>query len=100
LNIWVLPHLGDLLLAGGGYAAIKGVVEKMICAGLSPLTIVTHSKVVKMVFASAVNSEGEQIHPCKWNHDFIGLPIVQLEKQHRPTVTEGELGEILTGTKE
>jgi integrase len=83
-----------------GNAALKGLIEKMICAGLSPQTIVTHSKVVKMVLASAVNSEGEQVHPRKWNHDFIGLPIVQLEKQHRPTVTEAELGEILASTTE
>jgi integrase len=71
----------------------------MFYAGLSPQTIATHTKVAKMVVASAVDSEGEQIHPRKWNHDFIGLPIVQLEKQHRPTVTETELGEILAGTK-
>src|SRR6267142_7248429 len=42
---------------------------------------------------------GEQIYPRKWNHDFIGLPIVQKEKQHRPTVTETELGEILACVK-
>ncbi len=99
LDKWVLPNLGDLLLADVGNAALKGLVEKMFCAGLSPQTIVTHSKVIKMVVASAVNSEGEQIHPRKWNHDFIGLPIVELEKQHRPTVTESELGEILASTK-
>jgi integrase len=99
LDKWVLPNLGDLLLADVGNAALKGLVEIMFCAGLSPQTIVTHSKVVKMVVASAVNSEGEQIHPRKWNHDFIGLPIVQLERQHRPTVTEAELGEILASTK-
>ena len=51
------------------------------------------------VVASAVNSEDEQIHPRKWNHDFIGLPIVQPEKQHRPTVTESELREIFASTK-
>src|SRR5262249_312717 len=61
--------------------------------------IVTHSKVVKMVVASAANSEGEQIHPRNWNHDFIGLPVVQPEKQHRPTVTKAELGEILASAK-
>jgi integrase len=99
LDKWVLPNLGDLLLAEVGNAALKRLVERMFCAGLSPQTIVTHSKVVKMVVASAVNSEGEQIHPRKWNHDFIGLPIVQPEKQHRPTVTESELGEILANTK-
>jgi integrase len=99
LGKWVLPNLGDLLLADVGNAALKGLVEKMFCAGLSPQTIVTHSKVVKMVVASSVNSEGEQIHPRKWNHDFIGLPIVDPNKQHRPTVTESELGEILSSAK-
>ena len=52
-----------------------------------------------MVVASAVDSEGEQIHPRKWNHSFIGLPIVDPNKQHRPTVTETELGEILASAK-
>lgn len=99
LDKWVLPNLGDLLLTDVGNAALKRMVETMFCAGLSPQTIVTHSKVVKMVVASAVNSEGEQIHPRKWNHDFIGLPIVQPEKQRRPTITESELGEILASTK-
>jgi hypothetical protein len=80
LDKWVLPNLGDLHLADVGNAALKRLVEKMFCAGLSPQTIVTHSKVVKMVVASAVNSEGEQIHPRKWNHDFIGLPNYSTRK--------------------
>ena len=70
LDKWALPSLGDLLLADVGNAALKGLVEKMFSAGLSPQTIVTHSKVVKMVVASAVNSDGEQIHPRKWNSRF------------------------------
>jgi integrase len=100
LDKWVLPNLGDLLLADVSNAALKGLIEKMVCAGLSPQTIVTHSKVVKMVVASAVDAEGEHIHPRKWNNDFIGLPIVDPNQQNRPTVTEAELGEILTSTKE
>ena len=99
LDKWLLPNLGELLLADVGNAALKGLVEKMFCAGLSAQTIVTHSKVVKMVVASAVNSEGEQIHPRKWNSEFIGLPIVDPTKQRRPTVTEAELGEILASAK-
>ena len=99
LDKWVLPNLGDLLLADVGNAALKLLVEKMFCVGLSPQTIVTHSKVVKMVVASAVDAEGEQIYPRKWNHNFIGLPIVDPNKQHRPTVTEAELVEILTSAK-
>jgi hypothetical protein len=51
--------------------------------------------VVKLVVASAGDSDGDQIYPHKWNHDFIGLPIVKKEGQRRPTVTETELGEVL-----
>jgi len=43
--------------------------------------------------------EGEQLYPRKWNHDFIGLPIVRKEEQHRPTVTATEVEEILASAK-
>ena len=71
----------------------------MSAAGLSPQTIVTHSKVVKMVVASAVNAEGEEVYPRKWNHNFVGMPIVDPTKQHRPTVTQAELQGILAAIK-
>jgi integrase len=70
----------------------------MATAGLSAQTIINYTKVVKMVVASAVNAGGEQLHPRKWNHDFIGMPILKREEQHRPTVTVAELGEILAST--
>jgi len=34
----------------------------------------------------------------KWNHDFVGMPIVQKEQQHRPSLTETEVVEILAST--
>ena len=68
-------------------------------AGLSAQSIVTYSRVVKIVVASAVDKEGEQIYPRKWNHDFIGLPIVDPKKQRRPTVTKAELEEIIASSK-
>jgi integrase len=99
LNAWVLPNIGDKLLSEVSNGAVRGLVEKMSGAGLAPKTIVNYVQVVKLVVASAVNDEGEQIYPRKWNHDFIQLPLVDREKQHRPTVTEAELGEILRGVK-
>jgi integrase len=95
LKKWLLPNLGDKALFDVGNAALKELIEKMASAGLSAKTIINYTKVVKMVVASAVNNEGEQLHPRKWNHDFIGLPVLRREEQHRPTVTEAELGEIL-----
>lgn len=38
-----------------------------------------------MVVASAVDKEGEQIYPRKWNHDFIDLPVVEQAKQKNKT---------------
>lgn len=98
LKKWLLPNLGDRTLSEVGNGALKELVDKMTSAGLSAQTIINYTKVVKMVVASCVNAEGEEIHPRKWNHDFIGMPILKRENQRRPTVTESELGEILATT--
>jgi integrase len=98
LNKWVLPNLGDRLLADVGNAALKELTEKMLDAGLSTQSIVNYTKVAKMVVASAVNSEGDQLYPRKWNHDFIGIPILRREEQLRQTITEAELTDVLANT--
>jgi integrase/recombinase XerD len=36
--------------------------------------------------------------PRKWNHDFIGIPILRREEQYRPTITEAALTEVLADT--
>jgi hypothetical protein len=54
---------------------------------------------VKLVVASAVTEEGEQVYPRTWNHDFIQLPMVRKDKQRRPSVTDAALKEILSNTK-
>jgi integrase len=99
LDKWILPNLGEKLLAEVSNGMLRELVDKMAAAGLSPKSIVNYSRVVKTVVASAVDSDGEQIHPRKWNHDFIGIPIVRKELQHRPTVTETELNAILSKAK-
>jgi hypothetical protein len=50
------------LLADVSNSAVRELVEKMSEAGLSPKTIVNYVQVVKLVVASAVNEEGEQIY--------------------------------------
>ena len=39
---------------------------------------------VKMVVASAVDEEGEEIYPRKWNHEFIDMPIEEDQSRTRP----------------
>ena len=99
LNAWLLPELGDTLLADVSNKTVRELVEKMSAAGLSAKTIVNYVQVVKLVVASRVNDEGEQVYPRTWNHDFIQLPVVRKDKQHRPTVTDADLKDILSNTK-
>jgi len=100
LNKWLLPNLGNMPLADIGNAALKSVVEEMAAAELAPQSIVSIAQVVKMVVASAVNDEGEQVHPRKWNHDFCGIPIVDPTKQRRPTLTAERVSAIVCNAGE
>jgi integrase len=99
LDRWVLPLLGDRILADISNGAMRELVDKMAAAGLSAKSIVNHAQVVKLVLASAVSKDGDQLYPRKWNHDFIGMPIVCEKDQRRPTVTGAEVEAILANTK-
>jgi integrase len=99
LDVWILPNLGDVPLSSVGNLALKRLVEKMIEAGLSPKTMNTYSQVVKSVVASAVNEEGEQLFPRKWNHEFVDLPVVDRSKQNTPHFTGEVVAGILASSK-
>lgn len=93
LDNWLNPNLGDITLAQVNNGAVKRLVATMCKEGLSPKTITSYVQVVKAVVASAVNDEGEEIYPRKWNADFIDLPIVEKSKQNTPSF----LAEIMSG---
>ncbi|MFZ1972971.1 MAG: site-specific integrase [Candidatus Acidiferrales bacterium] len=99
LDVWILPNLGDVPLSSVGNLALKGLVERMVKAGLSPKTVNTYSQVVKSVVASAVNEEGEQIFPRKWNHEFVDMPVVDKSKQNTPHFTSEVITGILASSK-
>ena len=100
LDRWILPNLGDKLLSEVRNGALRQFVEILSAAGLAPKTIVNVVTVVKFVVASAVDEEGDQIHPRIWNHEFIQLPLVIKEKQNRPTISEAEISALLNSVKE
>lgn len=100
LEKWILPTIGDMPVGEVSNAALKLLIETMAAGGLSAKTIVNYSQVPKMVVASVVTADGDQVYPRKWNHDFVGLPIIDPKKQHRPTVTAAEVGDIINGATE
>jgi integrase len=93
VNKWLNPHFGDAPLASINNATVKTLVAKMHEAGLSPKSILNYVGLVKLVVDSAIDENGEQLFPRKWNHEFIDLPIV--EKQHQPTFTSATVGAIV-----
>ena len=93
LKNWLNPSIGDLPLSEINNAVLKSVVAKMSEQGLSPKTIDNYVPVVKMVVASVVDEQGEEIYPRKWNHEFIDLPVVEKDKQNTPSFSS----DVMTG---
>ena len=82
---WLIPHIGKMPLAEIKNAVAKELVTEMKQSGLSDKTIVSYFQVLQSVVASAVNGEGEKVHPRTWDTHFIGVPVVDPKKQNRPT---------------
>ena len=91
---WINLVLGEMPLASVNNLAVKELVSRMAVAGFTPKTMHNYVQVVKMVVASAVNEQGEEIHSRKWNHEFIDLP--QVANQRTPTFTVEEVTKIVS----
>ena len=97
LNKWLRPNLGDLPVSSVNNLAVRGLVTKMTDAGMSAKMVNNVVQVVKMVVASAVNENGERVHPRTWNHEFIDLP--EVKNQRQPTFTAAVMEAIAGGSK-
>lgn len=88
-----LPMFGNRDLSEINNGALKVLVTKLAGNDLSASTITGVVTVVKLVVASAVNSEGEELYPRTWNNEFMELPIIS--DQEAPVATpEGVSGAI------
>jgi len=100
LEKWINPNIGDTALDAVNNLAMKELVAKMVASGeLGPKSIGNYTQVVKMVVASAINEQGEEIHPRKWNHEFIDMPVVKKKEQRRPAFTGGEVTQLVARTR-
>jgi integrase len=97
LNNWLNPTLGELPVSSVNNLAVRGLVTKMAEAGMSPKMVNNVVQVVKMVVASAVNENGERVHPRTWNHEFIDLP--EVKNQRQPTFTVEVMQAIAGGSE-
>ena len=70
--------LASIVIAANADEALR--VETVSAAGLAAKTIINIVAVVKLVVASAVNEEGDQICPRTWNYEFIQTAIGRQRK--------------------
>jgi integrase len=88
LRNWINPHIGDCPISDVNNRTLRDLVEKMTAKGLSAKTIDNYLQVPKMVVASVLDDDGNQVLPRKWNNEFIDLPIVESTKQNRPSFSK------------
>jgi integrase len=100
LNNRILPILGDMPLSEVGNAAMKQLVDSCSADRLAPKSIVSYCALVKLIVASAINAEGEPLYNRKWNHEFIGLPLVDNNKLRRPTLTADEVEKVVSSASD
>jgi hypothetical protein len=62
LDVWLNPHLGEMPLSSINNPEVKQLVAKMVVADLSAKSINNYVQVVKMVVASALNENGEELY--------------------------------------
>jgi integrase len=89
---YINERIGALPLCDVNNLVLRELIAQM-AESFSAKTITNYVGVVKMVVASAIDQSGEQIHPRKWNHNFIDLPLVT--EQCTPTFTAAEIQNII-----
>lgn len=87
LDAHVLPFFRSGRLDEIDNGMVKKFIATLNASGLSPSTINQVFNVVKAVIASAVDSNGNELYPRKWNHDFLDLPVVNKHDVDAPIVT-------------
>jgi len=86
LDKWVLPGIGDLPLSYIKKTTTQALIDTMLNK-LAPKSIKNIFQVVQMVFSSATNEDGEEIHPRNWRKMGLVFPKVKKSKQRRPCFT-------------
>jgi hypothetical protein len=92
LDAWVYPFLGNCTLGEINNRTAKELVEQM-AATLAASSIRDYLNVIKAVVASAIDDNGEQLFPRKWNEEFIDAPLVG--EQNQPSTTSEGMTKIL-----
>jgi integrase len=87
------PLIGDVPLGSVNNSTMKRVVAHLSEVGLSAKTIRNIVQTLAGVVASAVDENGEETYPRKWNYEFADVPVV--DNQHTPMFSGDNVTEIV-----
>jgi len=93
LDKWIYPFLGDRYLADINNLMLKEFVEHLTAESLASSTIRDYVNITKAVVGSAIDENGEERFPRKWNAEFIDAPLI--DKQRQPTSCAEGISDIL-----
>jgi integrase len=85
----IVPGIGEIELFEFGNAGMRKFVEYLATQDLSPGTTTEIVSVVKQIVASAVDQNGDELFPRKWNSAFIDCP--QIEDRSQPSLTPEQI---------
>jgi integrase len=92
LKVHIHPRLQNVLLPDVTNKVVRDFVATL---KLSPKSIRNVVQVIKMVKASAIDDDGNELYPTKWNHDFIDMPQVNPRAQHQPSFSAEQIEKII-----
>lgn len=91
-----LPLFGNRDLSQVNNSDLKVLVKMLSDEGLSASAITSVAVVVKLVVASAVNEQGEELYPRSWNSEFMDIPVVNPSTQTAPICTGKQVQEAVS----
>jgi hypothetical protein len=83
---WIRPVIGKMEISEVRNGQMKKLVEGLIEAGLGPSAIAGVTHVVKAIVSSAIDEEGNEIYPIRWNSEFINAPPVEKKVKKQPVI--------------
>lgn len=92
LSVHILPVIGNVLLPEVSNKTVRDFVAGL---KLAPTSIKNIIQVIRMVRASALDEEGNELYLIKWNHDFIDMPAINVRDQHQPSFSANDIEAII-----
>ena len=92
----ILPDLGEMDLSQIENGVMKSFVAVLSRDGLSASAINSLVSLIKEVVGSAVDVNGNELYPRKWNSEFMDLPVINRREQKAPIASANAVWEAIS----